>query len=97
MTILDTELYKFFYIGSVTLIALGIMLFLVKSAFDSFHRTGGKVSSVFDEFFMGLVLIAVYVILVQLPPSTAVNFLVKPIKWLWGMLLEVLRTIGFPI
>lgn len=97
MTMLDTELFKAFYVMLVTLLALGIMVFLVKSAIESMKRTGGKISSVFDEFFMGIALFAVYFILVQLPPSDAVEFLVKPIKWVWGMLLDVLRTIGFPL
>ena len=96
-TMLDTDLFKTFYVLIITLAGLYIMLKLVQSAMESMKRTGGKLSSIFDELAFAVVLFAIYAILVQLSPSEVIEFVIKPVKWLWGMILQVLRNVGVPV
>ena len=96
-TMLDTDLFKTFYVLIITLGGLYTMLKLVQSAMESMKRTGGKLSSIFDELAFAVVIFAVYAILVQLSPSEVIEFVMKPVKWLWGMILQVLRNVGVPV
>lgn len=94
---LDTTLFHSFYKIIIMLIAVVAWKGLLTSAAESLKRTGNKWSSVLDEVVAALIVLACLVIFIQMQPSLVIGFLVKPIQWLGGQLIEFIRTMGFPV
>lgn len=89
--------FKIIYYLVLGIIWAAIMIFLVRSAIASLKRTGGKINSIFDELFFGLLAIVAFVAFAQLPPETVITWLMKPLMWLWDMLLNLLRFVNVPV
>lgn len=89
--------FKTFYYLVLLIIFIAIMWGLVKSAQASLKRTGGKISSIFDEVGVGLIVMIAFIIIAQLEPSSIIDFITKPLKWIWDLLLKALRFVGIKI
>lgn len=89
--------FKTFYYLVLLIIFIAIMWGLVKSAQASLKRTGGKISSIFDEIGVGLIVMIAFIIIAQMEPSSIINFITKPLKWIWDLLLKALRFVGIEI
>lgn len=97
MEMLDTTLFQSFYKIVIMLIAVVAWKGLLTSAAESLKRTGGKWSSVLDEVVAAIIVLACLVIFIQMQPSQVIGFLVKPIQWLGGLIIEFMRTMGMPV
>ena len=89
--------FKVIYYIALGIIWAAIMIFLVRSAIASLKRTGGKVSSIFDELFFGILAIVAFVAFAQLSPETVIMWLMKPLMWIWDMVLQLLRFVNLPV
>lgn len=91
------EGFKVFYYLILLIVFVAIILGLLKSAQASFRRTGGKISSIFDEIIIGTIVLVAFIAIAILEPSTVFDFLMKPIKWLFDLLLKGLRFVGIKV
>ena len=97
MNIVNAPGFKVLYYLVLALIFAAIMIGLVRSAMASLRRTGGKISSIFDELIVGLIVLVGFISFGTLSPDTVINWLMKPLMWLWDILLQLLRFVGFPV
>lgn len=89
--------FKIFYYLILMIIFVAGMWWLIKNAMNSLKRTGGKISSIFDEIGMALVLFVAFIIVAQLEPSQVISFLKTPIVWFFDLILKALRFVGLPV
>ncbi|MGX8834714.1 hypothetical protein ACWG0P_10920 [Amedibacillus sp. YH-ame6] len=89
--------FKIFYYLILMIIFVAGMWWLIKSAMNSLKRTGGKISSIFDEIGMAAVLFVGFIIIAQLEPNQVITFLRTPVVWGFDLLLKALRFVGFPV
>ncbi len=97
MNFLNAPGFEIFYFIVLGIIFIALMIWLVKSAMNSLKRTGGKWNSVVDEVVIGVIVLAAFIIIGQMDPASVINFLIKPLKWLWGILLDLLRFVGVQV
>lgn len=97
MNFLNAPGFKTVYYFALGLVFMAIMIGLVRSAMASLKRTGGKITSVFDEIIIGIIVAVGFIAFGKLPPDTVINWIMKPFMWLWGILLQFLRFIGLPV
>lgn len=97
MNFLNMPGFKIFYYLILVIGLIAIFKWLITSAIESMKRSGGKISSIYDEIFMAVLIVACFIVIGQLEPSVVINFLLNPIKWAWGIFLEILRFVGIQI
>ena len=90
------EGFKVIYYLVLLIVFVALMVFLLKSAKESLRRTGGKWQSVIDEAFIGFIVLVAFTIIAQIEPSSIISFL-KPLKWIWDLVLKALRFVGIKI
>ena len=81
----------------LAIIWLAIMVGLVRSAIASLKRTGGKISSIFDELFLGIVVTVGFVMFAMQSPSSVITWMRKPLKFIWDLVLKLLRFVNIPV
>lgn len=79
------------------IIWIAVMIGLVRSAIASLKRTGGKISSIFDELILGMIITVAFVAFAMQQPGDVISWLMKPIKYVWDLLLKLLRFVNMPV
>lgn len=97
MNFVNAPGFKTIYYVILVLLLVAILKGLVQSAIHSWKRTGGKLTSVLDEAVIGFFVIVAFIMFAQLSPDTVITWLMKPLAWLWDMLLQLLRFVGVPV
>ena len=89
--------FRVFWYTVMVIVWRGLMKALIKSAMNSLKRTGGKLSSVFDEVIVGIIVSVGFIIVAMQSPSTIISWLSNILKWVWNLLLSLLRFVGLPV
>lgn len=89
--------FKTFYYLILLIAFVGGMLWLINSAKNSLKRTGGKISSIYDEIGMGALFFVGFIIIAQLEPNQVISFLRAPLNWGFDLLLKAIRFVGIPV
>lgn len=89
--------FKTLYYLALGILWLALMVQLVRSAVNSLKRTGGKWSSVYDEIILGVIISAWFILFAQQQPSTVMTWLGKPLKFVWDLVLKLLRFVKIPV
>ncbi|MEG1066651.1 MAG: hypothetical protein RSD85_03760 [Erysipelotrichaceae bacterium] len=79
------------------LIFIAILWWIFQSAKASLKKSGGKISSIFDEILIGVVALVCFIIVSQMSASAIFSFMSKPVTWIVGLILDFLRFIGIPV
>lgn len=80
------------------IVLVAILFGLLKSAMKSWKTsTGSKWKSIIDEIGVGFVVIVAFYAIAKQEPSTVIAFILKPLEWVWGLILEALRFVGVDI
>lgn len=96
MDFLNTDFFDFIWKLLVTIGFVKLSFGLVSSAAESLKRTG-KWTSVIDEMAVGILIVFIYVIIMTNPAKTVFEFVEKPLRFLWDIVLNLLRQVGMPI
>ncbi|MDQ0362474.1 hypothetical protein [Breznakia pachnodae] len=98
MNFVDTALFQVIWKGAAALIFFFLIRRLIDSAGASWKKSKGSIISVLDEVVLAIVYIAIFGIIVYLPPSTIINVFTAIVGWIWGFIHPILRDyIGIPI
>ena len=89
--------FKIFYYVVLLIVFIAIMKGLVMSAINSLKRSGGKVSSIFDEIIVGIIFMVGFFTFAMLPPATVFSWLTNVLMWFWDWLLQLLRFVNLPV
>lgn len=89
--------FRTFWYTVMVIIWIVIMVGLIKSAMNSLKRTGGKLKSVFDEVIVGIIISVAFVLIALQNPSTIISWIGNILKWVWNLLLSLLRFVGLPV
>lgn len=89
--------FRIFYYLVMVIIWIAVMVGLVKSAAASLKRTGGKISSIFDELIVGGIVTVAFIAVAMQNPSMIISWIMGIITWLWGLFLDLLRFVGLPV
>lgn len=89
--------FKVVYYLVLCIIWIAVMIGLIRSAMSSLKRTGGKISSVFDEMIVGGIVTVAFILVAMQQPSTIIGWIMPILKWVWDMLLQLLRFVGLPV
>ena len=87
MEMLETSLVKWLFQIIITMVFVGLMFWIIKSAQNSLKATGGKWSSVLDEVVIGIVVIVIYLLIVASGQAAVVTKIQAIWAFLWGELL----------
>ncbi len=97
MSMFDTPLFQLAFKVIASIVFIGLMCGLVKSAIDSWKRKG-TLLSILDEVIMGFIGIIVFGIVIALPPSTIINGISEPLKIIYNAIVNFIReTTGLPL
>lgn len=97
MNFLQTDLAKTFWILICVGVFIALLWGLVKSAMASLQRSNGSWKSIIDEILVGILVIACFVIIVQMDLATLVGYLMKPVQAVFNMVINFLRQVGLPV
>lgn len=89
--------FRIFYYFIMAIIWIAVIIGLVRSAIASLKRTGGKISSIFDEIIVGGIVTVAFVIIAMQSPSMIISWIAGLLKWVWGILLDLFRFVGLPV
>lgn len=89
--------FKTLYYLALMIVYVALMIGLVRSAIASLKRTGGKWTSVIDEVVIGIIVTAGFIIFAKQQPSTVMTWLSKPLKFVWDLVLKLLRFVKIPV
>ena len=96
MDFFGTELAGFFWKVILTGVFCGLMYMLAMSGINSYKRTNSW-TSVIDEIIIGVVVIVGFGLLARMSLTDVVQAISVPVSFIWNLIINFLRQLGFPV
>ena len=97
MDFLNTQLGRFLWLAITGAVFVVMLVQIFKSAVASWKRTG-KISSIFDEIIEGIIVVAIYIVVIANPATTVLGWVSTPIIWILNLIKAFITQVtGMPL
>ena len=92
MELFESTLGLWVWKAIILVIFCALMKGIMEGAINSWKRSRGKFISVLDEVIEGVIGLALFVIVMSVPPTQAITWVTTLVSFVWGLVSEVLRS-----